>query len=606
MGMAEKLSVAQLQKAVQDGTLPAYIGVPLMQDKMQKEKTAQAAAAGMQQQQQPPIAQQVMQEAQAQEQARGLEQAQSNLPEQYADGGIINFARGGSAALLAADDRYGSAEEADDAEMSQLFGSGTDNDLIQAIAASGKGAGIQSIHPSAAIQVKQESAPKATPGGHKYEAEVIKEARRIGLPTDIALHSLYKETGGIKDPELARSKAGALGVMQLMPATAKELGVDPHNPLENIRGGVGYLKTLYDKYQDPQLALMAYNAGPGRVDRALRSKKGIESLPAETLAYRMAEGGEVKGYDGEDGESLVKAREELGIPGLTSESVLNKSLMSYVPNFESVNKSLSQYEPSNREIDRERARAIATANVNKRDINAGKLRSEPTSQKTYSAAPVTANYPTDEEMMRYGKPKAEGQKEVSGIDALQAELLQDIKDRREKAKQTGDINKYLALMQAGFGMMGSKALVPLQAVGEGAQQGVGTYAGLLKQEGEENRDIAAQQLGLYKYKSAAESRAAEAAALEKYRTASLGLREGTSDTRMIEEAQKNLNQFEKTRVAALRYRFPAGESDPRYAAALAQIYNDPKYKALEKIAFPGTGSTEPQGQSGGWSIKPKG
>jgi hypothetical protein len=92
MGMAEKLSVAQLQKAVQDGTLPAYVGVPLLQDKMQKEQAARAAASGMQQQGQPPIAEQVMQAAQAQQ---GIDAAPSNLPEQgFAGGGIVAFASG--------------------------------------------------------------------------------------------------------------------------------------------------------------------------------------------------------------------------------------------------------------------------------------------------------------------------------------------------------------------------------------------------------------------------------------------------------------------------------------------------------------------------------
>lgn len=62
------------------------------------------------------------------------------------------------------------------------------------------------------------------------------------------------------------SEAGALGIMQLMPATATELGVtDRCDPEANIRAGIRYLKQLYREFDDPLLMLAAYNAGPGRV-----------------------------------------------------------------------------------------------------------------------------------------------------------------------------------------------------------------------------------------------------------------------------------------------------------------------------------------------------
>ena len=67
----------------------------------------------------------------------------------------------------------------------------------------------------------------------------------------------------------ARSPKGAMGLMQLMPATARRFGVnDPYHPQQNLRGGMKYLRFLLDRYRgDLRLALSAYNAGEGAVDR---------------------------------------------------------------------------------------------------------------------------------------------------------------------------------------------------------------------------------------------------------------------------------------------------------------------------------------------------
>lgn len=89
-------------------------------------------------------------------------------------------------------------------------------------------------------------------------------ARRHGVPEDLFLRLVQQESGW--NPS-ARSHKGAIGLAQLMPFTARKLGVDPHDPHQNLEGGARYLKMQYRTFGSWRLALAAYNAGPGAVKK---------------------------------------------------------------------------------------------------------------------------------------------------------------------------------------------------------------------------------------------------------------------------------------------------------------------------------------------------
>jgi soluble lytic murein transglycosylase-like protein len=99
-----------------------------------------------------------------------------------------------------------------------------------------------------------------------YDDLITEQSRSNGVRPALVRAVMQVESGF--NP-YARSPKGAMGLMQLMPTTAKQYGVkNAYNPAENVRAGVAYLRSLLDRYENNEaLALAAYNAGPGAVDK---------------------------------------------------------------------------------------------------------------------------------------------------------------------------------------------------------------------------------------------------------------------------------------------------------------------------------------------------
>ncbi len=125
---------------------------------------------------------------------------------------------------------------------------------------------LRSVQGTGSGTVQNASASSLSTGTVSMDRLFEQAADRYGVDADL-LKAIGKAESGF-DPSVV-SSAGAIGVMQLMPGTAQSLGVsNPYDAEQNIMGGAKYISQLLDKYDgDVQLALAAYNAGSGNVDK---------------------------------------------------------------------------------------------------------------------------------------------------------------------------------------------------------------------------------------------------------------------------------------------------------------------------------------------------
>ncbi|MES2136915.1 MAG: lytic transglycosylase domain-containing protein [Pseudomonadota bacterium] len=133
------------------------------------------------------------------------------------------------------------------------------------------------------------AAPATASPVDRWSGHIAEASARFALPPDWIRRVMRAESDGqtILDGRPIVSSAGAMGLMQLMPGTWRDmrallgLGFDPHDPRDNILAGAAYLRLMYDRFGYPGL-FAAYNAGPARYGAAL---SGARRFPAETRAY---------------------------------------------------------------------------------------------------------------------------------------------------------------------------------------------------------------------------------------------------------------------------------------------------------------------------------
>ena len=701
------MNIAQLSEQLKDipqGTLVNYARDPnsvvpqfLALAEIQRRQQLQTAGAGQPpartvaedvlDQANPPMIQQPQMAALPENQP-GVASLPTGMAQGMAGGGIVAFASGDLV-----------DEEDEDAEMARLFPQKSGINVEEMLA------GIRGLVGKLPQSYDAEKAKAAgfaavsKRGLHPYEAIALDEAKILGLDPRLVQHILYKETGNLKDPATARSHAGAYGPMQLMPGTAKELGVDINDPEQNTRGGVRYFAKMLDQFKDPTLAMAAYNAGPGRVSNMIKSGRGIESLPRETQGYvRMAQGGIASfadaGLVGPEGSPIERYLSENPPPEQESRKLtaaekqaafrekqlqkLQASARSSGPAYgeaESVferlrnpTKFLNNAATGIRNLIPRIDAGIATANVPLAVLAGGSILSmgstgalynnpamqeqyggpdygdpgsdtsiaaailnpanrqpvaepisEPTrvirgqgdirnqenqmypnkpgfgSNQSASGQPVgmpklSPNYlpqmgPSDTDMRRYGAETPPTTPEApipkSKADEYFDLLAQDIQERAAQAKEEGDINKYLAIMQAGFGMMGGQSPYAFTNIGKGAEQGISTYGALRKQSLDTLKDIGASRLGLAKYEAAREGSKEKLEEDRLYRQIALGQKGSEFQSEQARKKEESQIREEDRAFVRLEHRSKSIEDAVRNSYKNNPLYalNPEKFEA---------------------------
>lgn len=643
MADAEKLSVEQLQKAVQTGTLPAYVGIPLIQDKMNQQKEAQAMAQG-QQQKQPPIAEQVMAEA-AQ---HGIDSAPSNLPTEMAGGGIVAFDDGG----LAEDEEDDTDNQKQDLAMfkrnlAAISGEDDTDDSyddeempegIMAVMAARKGAtenrGV-GINPESkgGIGIKDVIAAKAAE--NKLPPELLNKIAGIesGYKSSAAnpnstakglfqfTDSTWKSMGGKKgeqfDPE-KNAELGAKFVRQNAEGLKGALGRNPTygevyaSHFFGLKGAKDLLNMDPKTPMDQAVSAQVLKANPQLKDKTVGQVMANLNNKMGDGIVALAQGGEVRRFGLQDSkDQLVEEEPEsaLGaffkkglIPEFGTKSEKDKKFgEEYLKGLklkEQQQKALTApdlnlpfyqaVKPSERQLVEDKRKAILNGNIpspapapSKPILGAPVIDAAKEQQQDVDEASNygTQNVPTEKDI----EDKIAARKAMGAGDEDIASLREMLTERAKSAKNQKSIDNYMALLQAGLGMMGGTSPYAAVNIGQGGAKGIASLADARKSQIAEENAILSGRLGISRAQLYEQSRKDALAAKIKndanrnaYNQQMFGVRQQQANAQLGQLRVKGLAAWENSsEKASIEADLKKQKSDWK---------NDPKLMGQYKIA----------------------
>jgi hypothetical protein len=530
------------------------------------------------------------------------------VPErQYAGGGIVAFNKGD---LVDLEDDID--EEDLIAEYADAMKAGEMAMMQQQAAAQGNaGTGMRYTEPMPSGASKG-IAYKG--GNHPYEGLVMAKAKEFGVDPKLAAYILNKETGGMKNPETARSSAGAMGIAQFMPATAKQYGINPDIPEEAAMGMGKHLRYLMDKYDDPKVAAIAYNWGEGNTNKWLKAGADMNKLPKETKKYvaQLAKGGEVQHFQSgsKDPVKADKSAFEEDLSNIFSPSKLTANVKKvdrekYLSGAKEYLSNAKDYftKPRKYSADQLDAMALSQGVFPEGSPALPSAIALPSEKNTYIPnenpdldnrdVGIKANTPSVNAGAQAKTP------EENYYDKLMKQMGQE---RADLAKQKIE-DRNMALLAAGLGMMGGTSSNAFTNIGQGGLSGMQYLSDANKQRAAQHAALSKNELVAQRYKELGETAKGNQAGLLALKAAQLDIDRGKLSESQRAHNMTALTQLQKMSEARAQAALKAqgllgvdNLSDPQMqqklndwvAADLASGPNAPVYQKLhqETYGFP--------------------